>query len=182
MKSARAVLLASFLAVTLVACSTPSNPAGKTVSVTKTGTVPWIAVQDGTGAWTALTGNSFDVSDPGGRYGVAWACILDYPGGTTGNSTVVINQLTTADTTSVVAGCQTNATVNYYGYTGTVSNIPANGYALVSIGANQVKVTSASPSFSLQPVASGTRGGHRLRLRQRGPAHQHGGPELEHHR
>lgn len=132
---------------------TVTAPTSTTVSVTQSGPVSWVAAQDGSGAWTALSGTSFTVHDASGRYGVAWACTPS-----SGQPEVFTLQATTADGTSVAAVCGTSTvgTVPPYTISGTVSGIPAGGTGYIALGNGTVKtVTNAQPTFSFT-LAAGT--------------------------
>lgn len=158
MKSVRIVVIASFLAVALVACSTPGSSGGtgsgsKTVTVATSGPVSWLAAQDGSGSWSSLSGTSFTVSDAAGRYGVAWACTP-----TSGQPGVFTLQATTADGTSVTAACATSGvvTITPVTFSGQVSGIPSGGTGYIVLGNGVVKtVTNASPNYSFA-VPAGT--------------------------
>lgn len=149
--------LVSLTAIALLAgCSSgPSGSGGAggggtTVSITRMGSIPWLAVQDGSGAWTAASGSSLVVTDPDGRFGVAWECVL-----ASGQVEVAVTQQTTADGTTVVASCLFDQSPAYP-VTGTLSGVPANGTAFVSIGNSFKTVTSANPSYDLPQVTAGT--------------------------
>lgn len=131
----------------------PPTSGGTAVNVTKVGTVPWLAVQDGTSAWQALSGSSFTVSDSGGRYGVAWECAQS-----SGQPLVHVTQETTADSTAVTASCPTTGTGTPPTYTvsATISGIPAGGSAAIALGNNLGSVSPSSPTYALGPVAAGS--------------------------
>lgn len=141
----------------LAACSsqpsvgTPGG-GGKTVTVTKVGTVPWVAVQDGAGAWQALSGSSFVVNDVAGKYGVAWACTLG-----SGQPLVRITQETTADGTAVTASCQATGASSGYSVGGAVYGIQPSGSAFVAVGTQSTSVPYASSGspYSLGGIPAG---------------------------
>lgn len=137
----------------LAGCSAgPSGggAAGTTVTITKVGSVPWLAVQDGSGSWTAVTGSSFVVNDADGRYGVAWECAQS-----SGQALIGVTQETTADATTVVASCLFDQASSTYSVSGNVTGVPAGGSAFVAIGNSFSTVTSASPSYSYPQVNGG---------------------------
>ncbi|MEJ2287645.1 MAG: hypothetical protein P8Y02_03190 [Deinococcales bacterium] len=150
------------LALALAACSssTPSGSPpsggtsnGTTVQVTTGGTVPWLAAQDGAGAWTRLSGSSFTVTNSAGKYGLAWVCTLG-----SGQAEVQVAQATTSDSTSVTASCQANPAPATGSVSGVITGIPSGGFASVSIG-GQIKGVSTSgtqATFSLQGIPTGT--------------------------
>lgn len=142
------------LSLTLTAC-TSSTPAGgnanpTNVTVTAVGTVPWLAAQDGTGAWVLLSGSSFTVTDSAGKYGVAWVCTLG-----SGQNEVHVTQATTSDATSLTASCQAAPAPATGDISGTVSGIPSGGYVLISFGGQAALVYASSPTFSFHGVAAG---------------------------
>lgn len=145
------------LALTLAACNS-STPAGgganpTTVNVTTVGTVPWLAAQDGTGAWTTLSGSSFTVSNSAGKYGIAWVCNLG-----SGQNEVHVTQATTTDATGVTASCQASASTGSGSISGTITNIPSGGSAYIAIGGQRMGVTTSgtSATFTLSGIATGT--------------------------
>lgn len=148
------------LALTLTACnsSTPTaggggGASGTTVNVTTVGTVPWIAAQDGTGAWATLSGNSFTVTNTAGKYGIAWVCGLP-----SGQNEVHVTQATTTDSTSFTASCQASASSGTGSISGTINNIPSGGSAYISIGGQSFNVNTSGTSgnFTLSGIATGT--------------------------
>lgn len=120
------------------------------MTVTKVGTVPWVAAQNGSGAWQALSGSSFVVTDSAGRYGVAWECTL-----ASGQPLVRITQETTADGTTVTASCQASGTASTYTVGGGVFSIPTNGSAFVAAGTHSTTVPYSSTTYSLSGVPTG---------------------------
>lgn len=135
----------------LAACSTPTpsggSGGGTTVSVTRVGTVPWLAVQDGSGAWQTLSGSSFIVTNSAGKYGVAWECTQP-----SGQPLVEITQTTTATSTTPTTSCQAPGTVTTYSVSGTVSGIPSGGSAFVAVGG---PFSTSTGSYTLYGVPSG---------------------------
>lgn len=136
----------------LAACSTPTGSGGgTTVGVTTVGTVPWLAAQDGSGAWQTLSGSSFTVTNSGGRFGVAWECTMS-----SGQPLVEVVQATTVETTSVTASCPTVSSSTQYTVSGTVSGIPVSGSAYVAAGNSTALATySGFGSYTLPSVALG---------------------------
>jgi len=131
----------------LTSCSGPSSGAGgTTVLVTAVGSIPWLASQDGSGAWqTVQTGTSFVVNDSAGRYGVAWECAQ-----ASGQPLVAIVQATTAETVDVTASCPPSPTAPAdHIVSGQAYNMPTGGQVLVSIGSATATITNSNPSFSL---------------------------------
>lgn len=121
----------------LVAGCSSVGPTGTsgTVTVTRAAPVSWVAVQDGADAWRPLVGASFDVSDGKGRYGVAWIC----PGDnwvTPIPPMVGVVHAILSEATSITAFCPTVTTYLYpppHSISGTMSNIPAGGFAMVGV-------------------------------------------------
>lgn len=153
MRLARLIGLAVAAAalVALTACSTAGGSSGgSTVTITTVGTVPWLAAQDGSGAWQSLTGTSFTVTDGAGRYGVAWECVR-----ASGQASVIVTQQTTAEGTAVTASCQFASTPTTVTLSGTVTNMPANGKAFVSFGGHFAVVTSPNSTFSIAGIPAG---------------------------
>lgn len=145
------------LTLALAACTTSAPSAGTatgtTVHVATGGTVPWVAEQDGAGAWTRLSSSSFTVTDSAGRYGLAWVCTLG-----SGQNEVEVAQATTSDTTSVTASCQANPAPAAGDVSGLISGIPSGGIAVISIG-GQIKAVSTSGTqagVNVQGVPTGT--------------------------
>lgn len=155
MKRTRSWVAAAIAAasVVLTSCSGPTAGAGgTTVLVTAVGSIPWLASQDGSGAWqTIQTGTSFVVTDSAGRYGVAWECAQ-----ASGQPLVAIVQATTAETVDVTASCPSTPTAPAdHIVSGQVYNFATNGSVLVSIGSATATVTNSNPNFSLT-VPAGT--------------------------
>lgn len=151
-------LALALLALALASCSssppgasTPAN--GTTVQVITAGTVPWLAAQDGTGAWKTLSGTSFTVTDSAGRYGLAWVCMLG-----SGQNQVEVVQATTSDASSVRASCQTTPAAATGSISVVVTNIPSGGAAVISIGGQVTggSTTGTQASFSLSGIATGS--------------------------
>lgn len=115
----------------------PVGPTGTsgTVTVTWGAPVSWVAVQDRPGAWRRLSGTSFDVSDANGRYGVAWVC----PGDnwdTPIPPSVGVVQAIVSEATSVTTFCPASTTLSVppqYSISGTVSNVPTSGLAMLGV-------------------------------------------------
>jgi hypothetical protein len=144
--------------VGLTACSTGSTTGGAsgggtTVTVTVAGTVQWLAAQDGSAAWEALSGPTFTVTDPAGKYGVAWECTSP----STSKAYVTVLQATTAEGTGVTASCQAVPNTTY-SMTGTVSGIPSGGSAFVAFGPRFTVLTpytGTSVSYTLTGIPAG---------------------------
>ena len=141
MRLARGLLFAvgGMLLVSLTACGpvAGTSAGGTTVAVTKVGTVPWLAAQDGSGAWQALSSTTFTVSDTVGRYGVAWVCTLP-----SGQPLVQVTQESMSEGTVVTADCR-NVPDARYNISGTVSGIPGSGSAFISAGSAVTTATDA---------------------------------------
>ena len=123
-----------------------------TVDVVTVGAVPWLAVQDGAGAWTALSGGSFIVNDSAGRYGVAWVC----PSGVSAYALNVV-QWTTEDGASVRASCQVEP-FGVASVSGTITGIASGGSAYIAIGHARTSLSSTGTAvnFSLPTVETGS--------------------------
>lgn len=148
-------LVAGAALLALVACGGQqggtSSPAGNPkVSVTTAGSVPWLAFQDGTKAWQALSGTSFTVHDKRGRYGVAWECAL-----ASGHPGINVVQATTGESTSVSASCQVPPAPATYKVQGTLNDIPNTWDGTVAVGTQIVDVTASVPTYTLPSVPAG---------------------------
>lgn len=137
------------LALILLAGCRPSSvgaSGGTTVSVTRVGTVSWLAVQDGSGAWQTLSGTTFTVNDTDGAFGVAWECTQS-----SGQPSIEIVQATTAEATTVTAPCGPS-TPTAHTVSGTVSGIPSGGDAFIGLG--DARALSAG-TYTLSNAPSG---------------------------
>lgn len=127
----------------LAACGGGTSGGGSsTVTVTSTGSVPWLAYQNGSGAWHALSGTTFKVTDAGGRYGLAWVCEPS-----SGAPRVNIVQATTTEATAATAACPTPVTT-LYSVSGNLLGMPSGGTGFVSIGDGyeaQIPYSSSAP-------------------------------------
>lgn len=121
------------------------------MSVTTAGSVPWLAVQDGSGAWQALSGSSFMVTNAAGKYGVAWECTQG-----TGVPAVEIVLATIADATTISASCDVAAPATNT-VSGSVSGVPTNGDAWIGVGdrVTSVLASTSTPTYSVANVAAG---------------------------
>jgi len=90
------------LVVALAGCGGPSQSAGAAspVAVSTQGAVNWLAYQNGSQPWTALTASSFTVTESAGRYGFAWECT-----GASAQPVVAVRQATVAETASWSVSC-----------------------------------------------------------------------------
>ena len=124
---------------------------GTTVTITTVGSVPWMAAQDGSGSWKAVTGTSFDVTDTSGDYGFAWECPVP-----SGQQKVTIVQATTAESTTLTASCQlSGGTPTPFSVSGNVAGIPTGGSAFVAVGYDSTTVSDTAPGFYLSNFAAG---------------------------
>jgi hypothetical protein len=130
------LLVAVVVLVGLASCSLPTTNGGgstgsTTVNVTKAASTLWVAAQDGSGAWQALSGTSFAVAASTGKYGVAWVC----PASGTNPVSVRVLQSTVSESTSVTAFCPSASTSSggssgstTYTVSGTLSGVPSGDY------------------------------------------------------
>lgn len=123
----------------------------------------WAAYQDGGGVWKPLSGvggsYSFAVTDPAGRYGVAFVCPAN-PGGTA--TWVSVYQFTVRETTNFRVTCG-----SYYGsgspssgpltLSGTVSGLSGSVTASISLGAGHITTANESnPQYAISGLSAGT--------------------------
>jgi len=109
----------------------------------------WVAFQDGTGAWTRVTGTNdvykFNVTSGKGGYAVTTRS------GTTTSTDVSL--FTQAELTSApIVFCTDEGTRSV---TGTVAGLGQTDAAFVSMGDGTATVTAATPSFTLSNMLSG---------------------------
>jgi hypothetical protein len=116
---------------------------------------PWVAFQDGAGAWQQLTssGGAYEltITDPAGRYGVAWVCddtVLFTESG------VTIIQATVAELPAPQGGCEASVTPTGGTITGTLSGLGAGEAAAIRAGIYAARVTANT--FSLGPLENGS--------------------------
>ena len=111
----------------------------------------WLAVQDGNGAWTRVTGtnNSYSFSITSGRGGFAYVLSAS------GASTVNVQYFTTAEYSGTFDFCETTTptlkTIN-----GTAIGIDNTQAARISLGFGAAIATSFSSTFQIMNVQSGT--------------------------
>jgi hypothetical protein len=116
----------------------------------------WAAVQNGTGAWTRVTpvNNTF-IFAPGAKGAFA----VVHPNGNGFQTTVFYGSQ--GEITSLALGSPCgglNASSGTKQLTGTISSVPANGSAIVSIGAASTEHPALQgPGYTLNGVPAGTR-------------------------
>lgn len=156
------LVLAGLVPLGLSACSTGTStggsPSGGGTTVTVTmGTVPWVAVQDGSDAWQALSGTSFTVRDSAGKYGVAWVC----PAAGFSPTRVQVVQTTVSEATAVRTICpDAGVSSGQYTVSGTASGIPKGDIAViiasgVSSANSPAEVTAPGGAYAV-PADPGT--------------------------
>lgn len=119
-----------------------------TVTVTRASPVSWMAVQDGADTWRPLTGTSFNVTDPEGRYSVAWVCPGDNWDAPIPPMLGLVHA-TVPEATAINTSCLIVKTYVYpppYSISGTMSNIPTGEFAMV--GASYPYGSEYWPTFS----------------------------------
>jgi hypothetical protein len=113
----------------------------------------WVAIQDGTGAWTRVnptSGSTYSFAFPSGKGGVA---TVDTVGAGTDLSVIyaTLAEFTAATSTINNGGCSSDKTVN-----GSVSGVGATELASVTLGSSGAFVIPAvSTSFVLNNVPAG---------------------------
>jgi hypothetical protein len=111
----------------------------------------WLAVQDGTGAWTRVTGtnNSYSFNITSGRGGFAYVLSAS------GVSDVNVQYFTTAEYSGTIDFCSTSTptlkTIN-----GTAIGIDNTQAARISLGSGATTATSFSSTFQIMNVQNGT--------------------------
>lgn len=133
--------------VGLTACSSSTTGGSGPVTVTPQGSIPWLAFQDGNGAWTLLSGTTFTVTDPAGRYGLAWVCTY-----TSSPPEVNVVQATTGESASATVDCPPATILANITVSGTLQGMQSTDTGYVAIGTLSTSPINSPFNYSVTPA------------------------------